>query len=449
MQNDATLSRDGTTVSSNARDGLRVKSNAFGASLEYDLGGGWKLDNKFRTATNTGRFMALFPADNANNLTAAKFEGTLFNTSIDNLGLTVNDLKLSTQLNAGGGKLGLTAGLFTSSQRVALTWFWNQYSVDLKGEGANASFVRSGYQTWGGCCARTFDVKYDNTAPYAAVNYEAGPLVLDASVRAEKQKAKGFSLEDNKVNGWDPSTQKRVNYSVNKTNFSLGANYSLNRNTALFARYSDGGAFNADRLLYGNPLDGSAGVPINEIQQTEFGAKWRAQGLSVFATVFNAKTKESNYEATTQKFTSNDYSANGLELEAGYRMGSFSLNGGLTLVSAEITQSLNKAEIGKKPRRQANTVLQLQPSYSFGPFDLGATVIRTGDAFGDDTNTIRMPGYTVVNLFANYAMSDKLRFGATVNNATNALGFTEVEGDGHAARAINGRSVKVSATYSF
>jgi outer membrane receptor protein involved in Fe transport len=201
--------------------------------------------------------------------------------------------------------------------------------------------------------------------------------------------------------------------------------------------------------LYGNPLDGSVPISVNEIQQQEVGLKWRTPGLSVFATYFNAKTSESNYEATTQKFTSNKYSANGIELEAVWTAGDFRLAGGATWTDAKITDSNDVSTVGKKPRRQADLVFQLAPSFSLGDLELGAAVVGTSKAFGDDGNTITMDGYTTINAFVNYQLNSKTQISLKVNNLTDALGYTEIEGDGHAARALNGRSASVQLKYSF
>jgi hypothetical protein len=37
----------------------------------------------------------------------------------------------------------------------------------------------------------------------------------------------------------------------------------------------------------------------------------------------------------------------------------------------------------------------------------------------------------------------------SANNLLNTIGYTEVEGDGHAARSINGRTVRGTLKYSF
>ena len=453
LGSDPVFTKDGSMTNTNARDGLHAKSNAIGAELQLNLAEGWSVNDKFRRAQNSGRFIALFPANNGDGATPATsktFTATLFNTSIDNLDNTVNDLKVSKAFAVDGGKVTATAGLFTSVQNVALTWYWNQYTIDMKNTGAGATFKTPGWETWGGCCVRTFDVQYTNTAPYAALAYEAGPLSLDASVRQEGQRANGYALADDPVNKvWDRKTQQSVDYKLSHTAYSLGGNYQLNKDFAVFARASDGVSFSADRLLYGNPLDGSVPVAYNQVKQVEAGVKYRQAGLNAFLTFFNARTEESNYEATTQKFTANTYRANGAELEVGYKTGALRLTGGLTVTDAKITGSNDAAVVGNQPRRQAKVVYQLAPSYSFGDLEVGAAIIGTGKSYGDDANTITMNGYTVVNAFASYQVNDRAQVQLSVNNLGNTIGYTEIEGDGHAARSINGRSAKVSLKYQF
>ena len=62
----------------------------------------------------------------------------------------------------------------------------------------------------------------------------------------------------------------------------------LSASSSAFARVSDGVAFNADRILFGTPLDGSAPININTVKQLEGGVKWRSGGLSTFVTLFQA-----------------------------------------------------------------------------------------------------------------------------------------------------------------
>jgi outer membrane receptor protein involved in Fe transport len=446
---------NGSMLTTNPKDGLHVSSTAFGAEAQFDLGSGWTVNDKFRKSSNSGRFIGMFPANNGDGATPATsttFTGTLFNTSINDLGNTVNDLKLSKSFgDAASGKATVTAGLFSSVQNVALTWFWNQYTVDMKNTGAGNTLLHTGWDTWGGCCVRNFDVQYTNTSPYAALSYEVGGLTLDGSVRHDSQHANGYAESGDTTtrNSWNTAAQQKVDYKLSHTSYSLGANYALNKDLAGFARISDGVAFSADRLLYGNPLNGSVPVALNEVKQIEAGVKYRSGGLNVFATLFNAKTDESNYEATTQKFTANQYDAKGLELEMGYRMGDFRLSGGATLTRSRITASNDASTVGKKPRRLADVVLQVAPSYVLGSLEFGGSLMHNGKSYGDDANTITMPAYTVVNAFVNYQVNERTQVSLNINNLGNTLGYTEIEGDGHAARAINGRTAKIALKYSF
>jgi len=458
LSRDVTIDAAGNRVASNPADGLHVSSTSIGGEAKFNLDGGWTLEEKFRKASNSGRFIALFPADNGNNGTASSFTGTMFNTSLNNMDNMFNDVKLSKTFDMNGGKALFAAGVFSGTQNVAQTWFWNQYDISFAGNTYNRQ-TSSGWNTWGGCCSRTYDVRYSVTAPYAALSWDKGPLSIDASVRENSMKASGQTYNgstpsnatDLAAAGWNPASADTVNYKISKTAYSVGANYAVTRDTAFYARVSDGYNFSADRLLYGTrgALNGTKPTSFNRLQQQEVGVKHRQGNLSLFGTLFFAKTDESNFEATTQKFTTNSYKAQGVELEAGYRMGSFRLNGGLTITDAQITKSLSAAEVGKKPRRQADVVYSIAPSYSMGNAEFGAMVIGSGKAYGDDANTITMPEYMITNLFASYQVSKNLTTSLSVNNAFNKLAYTEVEGDGHAARAFNGRSARVSVKYDF
>ena len=463
LTRDVTLNKDGGFTTSNPHDGLHVKSTAIGAEAAFQLGDGWSVSDKFRKASNSGRFMGLFPSDNGNNGTPTTapttFTGVLFNTSLDNFDNLFNEIKVSKALTVGGGKLSLNGGLFTGLQNVAETWFWNRYNLQLQGVGAQivtptgaptSAPIGTGFTTFGGCCVRSWDVEYTQLAPFAALTYELGGLNLDASLRHDIQKASGSTVQGNATTqAFDAATQKNVNYKVSHNSYSLGANYALNKDLALFARVSDGVSFSADRLLYGNPLDGSVPISLNKVKQLEAGAKWRNGPFSLFATFFNARTDESNYEVTTQSFTSNKYTANGLELEAAFRTGGFHVSAGGTFTRARIDGSNDPTVVGKTPRRQADFVWQLTPGYTMAAFDVGAAIVGTTKSFGDDQNTITMPGFAIVNPYVSYQFTPKASVTLSANNVFNTLGYTEIEGDGHAARSVNGRSFRATLKYLF
>ena len=471
---DVVLSKNNTPVSTNVNDGLKVKSDSVGLEGSFDLGDGWNLSDKFRTSDNSGRFAGVFAANNGTvgNYTFATgpnkgkayngraFSAVVFNTSIDDAGNTLNDTKLAKTFKlADGSKLTTTAGLYLSTQKLALTWNFNEYLMQATGDKpallqtANATPGLVG-PAFGGCCSRAVDMEYKLTSPYLNLGYETGPLNVDASVRQDRQRANGTANIATMSGGalrYDPATQQFVDYKLNHNSYSVGGNYAFTKNLSAFARVSDGVAFNADRILFGTPLDGTAPININTVKQIEGGVKWRSGGISTFVTLFQAKTDESNYEATTQRSTSNKYDAKGVELEGAYNNGGFRITGGMTYTDAKITgtAAADVANIGNTPRRQAKYIYQLAPSYSLGQATFGASLIGTGKSWGDDAHTIVLPAYEVVNAFLNYSLTEKATLSLSVNNLFNKIGYTEVEGDGHAARSISGRAAKVSLSYAF
>jgi outer membrane receptor protein involved in Fe transport len=467
---DVVLTKGNGHTATDVNDGLSVKSNAIGLEGSYDLGNGWTVTDRFRKANNSGRFTGVFPADNGTtgNYTFAAgpragqpykgsaFNAVVFNTSIDDASNTLNDARLTKAFKIDGAKLSLTAGWYSSLQKLGLTWNFNQYLLEASGDKPaplQTASATPGYvgPAFGACCSRAIDVEYRTNSPYANLGWEQGPVNLDASVRRDRQHAGGSANIATKAAIYDPATVQHVDYDIGHTSYSVGGNWRVTPSLALFARTSEGVAFNADRILFGAPLDGSAPISINTVKQLEGGVKWRSGGLSTFLTLFRARTRETNYEATTQLSTANSYDAKGAELEAAYRIGDFRVTGGLTLTNARITDTAPGGEstIGHTPRRQAHAVYQLAPSYDLGPASFGLAVVGTGKSWGDDANTLVLPGYTVVHAFLNYQLTPKVQLSLNANNLFNRIGYTEIEGDGHAARSITGRAVKASVRYAF
>ena len=472
---DSTLTRDNGRVSSNINDGLTAKTDAVGVEGEFRLGDGWKLQEKFRHARNSGRFIGIFPGDDVANVSTTfatgpnrgqayngpAFTAVVFNTSLDNFDLTANDLKLSKTFDLGAsGKLNGGVGLYTSLQRLAITWNFNQYLLQATGDKpAVLTSPINGTNGFGGCCSNTQDSDYKTTAPYAVLGWESGPVNVDASVRQDRQKVTGtynqLLFAPTGSTTYSPAAERIINYKVDHTSYSLGVNYRLTSDLALFARYSDGVAFNADRITFFNAaklVDGSSPVPTNTIKQTEAGVKWRQGNLSAFVTLFQAKTDESNFDVTTQKASANSYDSKGVELEVGYRISGFRVLGGVTYTDANITASNNAALVGTIPKRQARFVYQVAPSYTYGPFAVGASIVGTTRSKDDSPAgpiSVTLPAFAVVNAFATYELIVNTQIFIGVNNLFDKIGYTESNDGRQAARSINGRTIKAGLKYSF
>ena len=479
---DSTLTNSNGRSVSNIRDGLSAKSDVLGAEIDVDAGNGYRLQNKFRWSKNSGRFVGIFPGDDVaaapvgttiatgagagSAFTGNKFTAVVFNTQVDDAGLIANDTKLSKTFDFGGSKLTATGGLFTSMQNLKLTWNFNQYSLSASESGAqllNVPGVTNGSPGFGGCCMNFQDSKYRTTAAYGIVGYEVGALNLDASLRRDNNYATGAYYQTIGPGGtagtaYSLTQPQVINYDFNNTSFSLGANYSLSKDLALFARYSDGAAYLADRItFFNNPglVNGSSStIPTNEVTQWEGGAKWRSGGVSLFATLFFATTDEINVDLTTTpiRVTRTKYDSKGVELEAAYRLGDFTINGGATFTTANVKESTNAAIVGKTPKRQARVVYQLSPNYTLGHAAFGATIVGTTSSKDDSPAgpvSVTLPGFVAVNAFANYQLTPAILVAVGVNNLFDTIGYTESNDGRGAARSINGRTAKATLKYSF
>lgn len=414
----------------------------------------------------------------------------LFNVSLPNMNNTTNDLKLKRDFELSSGPLNLLFGYYHSHQNIVQDWHWNQYvqtvqgkdSVLLNVNDANGNPVTYngleayGQPVFGNCCTRSYNVHYTMDSPYLSVNWEPGNWQLDGGLRYDYMKANGsyaaatgtvldvnrdgiIQTPEQNVQVVNNANAKPVNYSKKHLEYSFGANYLLSTDLAVFARASRGARFNADRLLFGGGLlnSGTApdGVAINVVKQYEGGVKWNTRHTSLFVTGFYATTQEQNQDVTStvQTLISRNYKARGVEVEGSLDYGMFSVRGGVTYTHSRITKdAITPANVGGVPQRQANWVYQLNPTYRFSNFTVGATVLGTSKSYASNPNGLIMPGYTQVNMFARYDITDRMSVSLHADNLFNAVGLTEIDQSPGAvtssglnsARSILGRTVYAS-----
>jgi outer membrane receptor protein involved in Fe transport len=506
-------------------DGMRPEVLSAGLEAQFDLGSGWTLTNRFRIAEASGRFVSPFTAGvgspgatatsiggagsvaryangalsgqlvpanaNGNGLIA---QVVLFDTEINDFGNMANDLKLQREFSTGTGTLNATFGFYRSSQSIDMDWLWNAYLLEVKGDNAalvdvfsaggtkltQNGLVGYGATFFGNCCRRSYDVDYDINAPYLALSWESGPLIVDGSLRYDAGKASGTYADgvvttrdisgdgiiqrpETLVTVIDFTNLRPVDYDWGYASWSIGANYTVSDTVSVFGRASRGGRANADRLLFGPAITPSGDIAsddaaVDMVDQYEAGVRYRNGPVQVFATAFFAKTEETNYEATSQTFTDAEYEARGLEVEGFYRKGGFDFTGGVTWTNAEITADrLNPANIGNAPRRQADWVFQGTGAYTLGALRLGVNAVGTTEAYAQFDNRLVLPGYVIVNPFASYDLTESLALNLNVNNLFDVFAVTESEEGAITAnatnilraRTLNGRTASVTLRYTF
>lgn len=452
----------------------------------------------YANGPNAGQTISNPAALNGNGLLA---QIVVFDTKLNSLNNITNDIRLTRDFDAGSGKLSFTAGFYKSRQTIDTEWLWTSLLSDVVGGGRAALVnVRNaagqlvtqdgvygyGASYFGGCCRRTYNIDYNTNAPFASLTWTSEKLTLDGSIRYDFGDANGsiagadlgggrigtvsrdmngdgvISGAETRVSVVPLTSPARVDYNFHYWSYSLGANYRLAQDLAIFARYSQGGRANADRLLFGpavSTVDGhlvDSNAAVDIVRQAEGGVKYRTGGLALYATGFWARTEEQNFEATTQRFVDRKYRAYGLELEGSYRAGIFSLTAGGTWTKSKIvSDALSPAVVGNVPRRQAEFVFQATPQVDVGPVTVGANVIGTTSSYAQDSDQLKLPGYTTVNAFLQYRPIERVQLSLNANNLFNVKGFTEAEEGAIPAngivraRSINGRTISAAVRLGF
>lgn len=506
------LDGDGNLRRGNVADGMHPVSKTIGASVNFELAEGWKVTNNGRFSSNSGQFIAPFPAEVASAATIANSfgagstlsfanDGTAFNNpnglvsrihmfdvELNNFNNFMNDLRITKKFD----KIGLTAGYFKSIQNISMSWLWNSYLqevsdnnprlINVTDAGGNLLSTNGlyayGVPFWGNCCTRNYDTQYNVSAPYANVSFDAtDKLSLEGGVRFDMGQVNGsfagssqtvfdinndnvISAPESSVSAINTANTTTVNYDYDYVSYTLGANYLIDTNQSVFARYSKGASAKADRILFSglNYLNGDRINSLDFLAQAEIGYKRKFNKGYVYATFFSSTTtEEGGFEATSNSIIENDYRSMGLEIESSYNVNNdLNLRGGFTYTKAEVTSGAND---GNEPRRQPKMMYNFIPTYKFGKANntLGLSFIGQTKAYAQDNNELVMNGFVIVNGFVEVGITKGLSLNLAGNNLFNTLAITEAEEGSITANTTNivrarplpGRSLSIALSYKF
>ena len=506
------LGPDGQLRRASVADGMHPISKTIGASANFDLAEGWKVTDNLRFSSNSGGFIAPFPAEVSSAATIANSfgagstlsyanDGTPFNTAnglvarihmfdtqLNNLDNFMNDLRITKKFD----KVGVTAGFFKSIQNISMSWLWNSYLqevsdnnprlINVTDAGGNLlsenGLYAYGVPAWGNCCTRNYDTQYNVSAPYANISFDAtDKLSFEGGLRYDKGQVNGsfaggsqtifdinndgvISAPESSVSSINTANTTAVDYDYSYVSYSFGGNYLLDQHQSLFARYSKGASAKADRILFSglNYLDGDKINSLDYLTQAEVGYKRKFSKGYLYATVFHSlTTEEGGYEATSNSIIENDYKSLGLELETSYNVNDdLNLRGGFTYTKAEITSGANE---GNDPRRQPKMMYNFIPSYKFSQNKntVGLSFIGQTKAYAQDSNQLVMNGFVIVNGFVEFTITKGLSLNLAGNNLLNTLAITEAEEGSITentknivrARPLPGRSLSMALSYRF
>jgi outer membrane receptor protein involved in Fe transport len=434
--------------------------------------------------------------------------GIFINVKINKLDNVTNDVRASRVWALGDGKLTTTGGLYTASQDLDFAWNFNSPLYDIAGNGnsnlvnmtaadgtplTQDGFLFYNLLTGPSSYHRRYDVNYRVTAPYGSLNYQVGPLAVGGSLRYDighvTGQLYGDDLGDGRV-GQMPTDMNGdgtisaiemltaalplsrpgpVNYKYHYLSYSAGANYRIAEPLSVFARYSKGARASAERVLFPpslNALTGKLNDPstaYGHVKQAEAGVKYRAKGITLFATGFWASTGERNYQIgaddTGQTIVipiNRTYSAKGVELEGLFQKGPFSLRLGATWTKGKIDKDATDASVeGNTPRHSASLFFNAMPQFENDLISLGANINGTTSSFAQDTNLLKQPGYVIVSPFLQVRPAKGVQVALNVFNVFDKLAIVQVgaaavpAGGIANAQVLNGRTISTSVRFSF
>jgi outer membrane receptor protein involved in Fe transport len=505
-------------------DGIATKATSFGNQFHYDFSDAVSLDNNMRWTKMSGSFTSPFlnvartstvlgSTVNGSVVTAIKyangpkagqaFTGTYIDNNVNvhtnmrDVGSFANDLGVSGKFDLPAGKLTARAGWFTMNQKIAMDWHVNKSTREVSGNNPaqldlyNAAGARltvagqSGFNNnWGDCCARDYDLAYNDSAPYLSLDFDLGRFDIDGSVRRDTVKATGWTIQggsefNTNVGGVLIPTMlpngpsEALNYSVSYNSYSLGGLFKLNDNTSFFVRTSRGGRFNGDRQTVSGKInaDGSLNAAgqtaaVDVVNQFEVGVKNRGELLggryTAEVTLLKGDFKQSTYELTATKCPGGaggciidaKYKSTGAEFYGTYTRGNFQLVGNATYSQAK------KAAAGTSNFSRADGIPDLiytiAANYDFAR-KATAGLTATGQTSSIDGGGLQYPAATTFGAVLKVRPIDKLEVGLQIYNLFDKF---DLRGNGGVSdSSVNpqviggapavGRTVTASVKFSF
>ena len=514
--------------------GMNPRVSAVGGEAFFEIGEGLTLKDNFRKSYLNGQFNAIFGISNPTSAQAyAESRGLTDYTYSYAQGFRAGEPLNMNGLNGNGlvaeygwwavdipleqfankleitkdfGLLTLTGEYYYNQNIVSAQWWWHNMLVDISSNTrrlnlvdnlADSTLTSNGFTQYG----TLYRDYYANTQIHAPsltmewnptdrVNVEAGLRVDVGSISGWTENTGSYDYDVDRDGNISPAEmgvtygntqQIPFSYDYDAFSWSLGANFEVNANQAVFARASNGHRAPADRTYAFNATTQTRdGFPentvIENIFQYELGYKLKSNQLAIFATGFYSVFKDVLYtdllaDGTAIAATYNTV-ASGVEAEVVFQAKGLRLALSGTYQDLQYKDWIQNVDTdgdripdtqlnfdGNQIQRIPELYFSFKPEYRlYDAFHVGAVIQYFGDRFTTPANDQMLPAFTQINLNAGVQVAPNLTWEATISNLTNSLGLTEgnprsgllsSQDPYFYARPIFGRSAITTLSYKF
>nr|WP_316640941.1 TonB-dependent receptor [uncultured Roseateles sp.] len=237
--------------------------------------------------------------------------------------------------------------------------------------------------------------------------WEAGPLGLQAHLRHDRDSQFGGANTGTLAAGYSLSPAWRV----------IGSAGTAFRAPTLYQSFSP---YGPDATKGGTPLLAERG------RNTELGLQYKAGsnefGLTAYRNLINNLIIFGSAGTCNSQFgcyqNVGQARLQGLTLRAGTRVAEVRLSGTLDLQAPkDVTDTPNYASYGKLLARRSNKHASLRADTELWGWSLGAQTLISGRRFDNAANTVKLGGYALLNLDAQYSLTPTLRLQLQLDNA--------------------------------
>jgi len=358
-----------------------------------------------------------------------------------------------------------------------------QVTVENPGEPIIALSDENGVSNYGGLFYINSRAKVSQMAAFINDRWKiAEKFHLDMGLRYESINHKGSNDrfapfdKDGGVDG-DATTiydngvlaptgaQDEFDFNYSYLSHSIGLNYTIQEDAALFARFSGGNK--APELDY--YYNSFSNVPINQkgevqkINQLEFGLKWNMPNFSFTTTAFWSQLRniglgsfEFDGQTSTVFYTPIQFNSSrtiGLEWESAYLLTNdftLSLNGTIqdgkavdwTIYDAAETVATDDDTIqdfsGNKLPFNPSVMFNLGAEYQKNKFDAFLRWQFMGEREGNIANAFQLASYSIFNTGLGYSLNSNLSINLVVTNLFNSEGLANFFGANSFGANANG-----------